>query len=244
MRSSSNIKSGIDCLFLTHQATGILLFFAFFPISLIANDLELSVKSSFESEYVFRGKGIAGPSIQPSIDFSLDSVYWGIWLNESVENQDQTAREIDLYVGTGSSIARVLDYDFGLTYYAYPKRTSADNSLEVFAGTSLELAFQPAVYLYYDFDLKRWTFIFTSNYLIELDNITEGLSLEPSWEWGYTKGSGEDEGFYGTAYLDLVHQITDHVTFRIGTRFSSAEKSIDSRHQHHLWWGCRFVSAF
>ena len=88
------------------------------PTTAVAD--ELSVNMSVVSQYVLRGGAeTSGPALQGGIDYEMASgLYVGTWWS-SLENEgDDTASELDFYVGYAGS-AGDFDYDLGVVYYHY-----------------------------------------------------------------------------------------------------------------------------
>lgn len=98
---------------------------------------------TFTNNYVFRGisQSDEGGAIQGGIDWSDDSgIYAGVW-GSSVDFDDDTDFELDLFVGYGDSLTEELSYDLSLIYYAYPGAPSGSDFdfFEVYGALSYDL---------------------------------------------------------------------------------------------------------
>lgn len=98
---------------------------------------------TFTNNYVFRGisQSDEGPAIQGGIDWSHESgVYAGVW-GSSVDFDDDTDFELDIFVGYSDQLVEDVTYDLSLIYYAYPGSDQALDFVEVYGALSYDLDF-------------------------------------------------------------------------------------------------------
>lgn len=96
------------------------------PLSSVAA-AEVSANVGVVSNYFFRGVTQTDDSaaVQGGLDYAHESgFYAGTW-GSTVDFNDGTSYELDLYAGYGGSIGN-LGYDVGYVYYAYPDADDAD----------------------------------------------------------------------------------------------------------------------
>lgn len=242
----------------------------------------LSVTGSFdfESEYVFRGKRFTQAAFQPSVEagYALGpgEAYAGMWTNlpinsDNVGGVSQTqGKEIDIYGGYLMPVTDMLAVDVGFTYYWYPDAAGTGDlgrSREIYVGVQGDVLLDPAVYVYYDFDLSQVVVEGSIGYSLPLvDYVGLPLSLdtlayvgylhadayngnqrtpgEPRWKNGYI--------YAGTA-ADLVYSISENLAFSVGVRLAgnndgtSGGPGGDSPQlgrETKLWWGSSLVFMF
>ena len=116
-----------------------------------AQSLTTNIAVGYESEYVFRGIELADESIQADLNLSYRDFYAGIWTNEALRSRDSS--EVDFYAGYEYAVSNELTADIGATVYHYH---NAEDTTEGYIGFAWEAVLTPAVYFYYDFDLKTF----------------------------------------------------------------------------------------
>lgn len=242
----------------------------------------LSVTGSFdfESEYVFRGKRFTQAAFQPSVEAGYaigpGEAYAGVWTNLPINSNNvggvsQTqGKEIDLFLGYALPVSDMLTVDTGFTYYWYPDAAGTGGvgrSREVYVGLQGDVLLDPAVYVYYDFDLSQVVVEGSIGYSLPLsDYVGLPLSLDTIAYVGYLhaeayngnqRNPGENRwknGFvYAGAASDLVYSISENLTFSIGVRLAGNNDgtaggpnggSPQLGGETKLWWGSSLVFAF
>ncbi len=84
------------------------------------NELELSARAGFASDYIYRGTTLSdhGPAAGAAFETRFDTLYAGSTV-ATVKLPTQPAAELTFAAGVRPKIATI-DFDFGVTYFAYP----------------------------------------------------------------------------------------------------------------------------
>jgi len=223
------------------------------------SDLSISGTFDFETEYVYRASKLADQSFQPSVEFGYPvlggDLYAGVWTNQPITPATTaitvggvpvgTARagignEIDFYAGYAYPVMDIVTIDVGATYYWYPESAglgAINHTTEVYIGVSADVLLSPAVYFYYDFDLKQTLVEFSIGYSLDLGEYlgAEGVSIDTGAYLGLLNtgdtsggadllgapGSDPSNGYtYGGVTADLVYAFSENVSGSIGVRWS------------------------
>ncbi len=208
--------------------------FTFGSLSTSAQDYTLTLDLGYESEYVFRGIKTADDTLMPAIEITWDSAYTGIWSAQPLKGNKFS--EFDLYVGMGIQGNDLVSFDVGGTWYYYPKVQGSPNTMEVYVGANINANFDPAIYLYYDFDLKATT--------VE-GSIGESfaLGLNTTFDAAAFLGHVEMEGFnysYIGLSADVVFSLNDKSSASVGVRYSDGNKDIEDE----VWFGGSVSTGF
>jgi uncharacterized protein (TIGR02001 family) len=223
------------------------------------DDISVSTTFGYESEYIFRGAKLDQQAFQPAIDVEYGNFYAGIWGSYGISSRERGGRETDFYAGYAFALDDQITLDFGSTYYYYSQDEGA--TFEIYGGAAWDVILEPAGYIYYDFDLKAWTFELSAGHSIE---IADKTSLDFSGHLGYQRfsRSGDLEArfqhFYAGVAADLTYAFNDNASFSIGPRLStsSVRNSGDGRALKQdpdftsvatrdlLWWGAAFTVGF
>ncbi len=212
---------------------------------------ELSVSSTFawESDYIFRGVRLADEYIAPSIDVSYGDFYAGIWAALPVESMkwDGTDQnEVDYYAGYGLGLSETISADFGFTYYTYPETTDdffgSGNTFEIYGGLSFDVPFSPAVYAFYDFDLKALTLEVSGGHSIDL---TEESAVDFSVYFGNVNPDSGGDYFYYGAGVSYNYSLTEHAAVSVGVNFYGADEAMEADgSKNKFTWGASFSAGF
>lgn len=222
------------------------------------SDLSISGTFDFETVYVYRAAKLADQSFQPSVEFGYPvlggDLYAGVWTNQPIVNatfavpfgvgRAPIGNEIDFYAGYAYPVTDIFTIDVGATYYWYPESAGAgaiNHTTEVYGGVSADVLLSPALYFYYDFDLKQTVLEFSIGYSLDLGEYVgaEGLSVDTGAYVGWLDagditgganlaplglaGVGADSGngyTYGGITADLVYAFSENVSGSIGVRWS------------------------
>lgn len=184
--------------------------------------LELTGEYSlgYESDYVFRGVRLGDEHFFPAVKVQAGDYYAGVWAALPLDKEDMP--EIDYYLGYGVELDELASLDFGVTYYTYPD--ISEETLEFYAGVAFDIAFSPAVYVFYDIDLEVFTIDASGVYSIEAgDNATVDLSgrlgyVDPDENTSLTEGY-----FYYEAGADYVFSISDNMSASVGVRYYGSD---------------------
>lgn len=217
----------------------------------LSADSKLSATSTlaFESEYIFRGEQLAGSSFQPSLDLAYPvlggQLYGGVWFSTEIESTLNN-NEIDYYAGYTQQITNAFSVDLGVTFYDYPNGTGADDESEVYFGLIGDFALSPALYFYYNADLKQYIAEASLSHSIDLSELLAGTSLELGVYGGLVEKKntafGEDDSwFYYGATADLVYQVNDTASLSLGGRLAGNNKSSSAKDEF-AWFG--FSTSF
>lgn len=204
-----------------------------------AQEVSWEANVGFESEYVFRGVQIAGPSIQGGIDGAAGDAYFGLWVNESLETADRLASEIDLYAGWGFAVDDTTTIDLGATLYHYPDFD--DETFEIYVGASFDTSLAPSIYAYYDFDVEALTLEGAIGHSVAIDD-TASVDFGLTLGWVDIDGAG-DYTYYG-ATADYVYSLSETSSVSFGVRYSNTDISGRPHSDGNLWGGFSFVAGF
>jgi uncharacterized protein (TIGR02001 family) len=233
-----------------------------------AEELSVSTTVGFESRYVFRGIQFAETSFQPAINLAYGNFYGGAWLNLPVGDDDLVVtpggEELDLFAGYSAPLGEGLTFDVGVTYYTFPDLASGffdlyeedgdglgANTIEAYAGLSLEAPLSPTLYVYRDFNFDTFTIQGGVSHSIPL---SEEFSFDIGGTLGYVVD--DDAGgdyLYGAATADLSYAISDDSSIAAGVRYGGSDIAggsiIDDSiagtfKSSGFWWGVGFSSEF
>lgn len=247
-----------------------------------ADEFSITTTFAYESEYLFRGIQLSDPAFQPSVEFGWGGAYLGLWTNQPIDDDDtfgfSTDNEIDIYFGYGFSMEWV-SFDVGMTYYWYPEAgpgfgafaADIDYTRELYVGAAFDVFFNPAVYVYYDFDLEAWTFEFSGGYSYDISEFVANSSLEFGAYLGFVGVDDLTAGFgppppagiefsngwtYWGLTLDWVYTFTDYASGSIGVRYSGnndggeddllvpGSNQVNNGKEDNFWWGVAFTAGF
>lgn len=233
------------------------------------SDLSISGTFDFETEYVYRASKLADQSFQPSVEFGYPvlggDLYAGVWTNQPItpatsigvapvfpfapaQVRTGIGNEIDFYAGYAYPVTDIFTLDLGATYYWYPEAAgfgAINHTTEVYFGVSADVLLSPAVYVYYDFDLKQTVVELSIGYSLDLGEYVgaEGLSFDTGAYIGFLNtgdvsggadllgipGSDPSNGYtYGGITGDLVYAFSENVSGSIGVRWSLNNDGADS----------------
>ena len=247
-----------------------LLAFALTGVSVSAHAEEFGVSTTlgFESRYVFRGVQFAETSVQPAVELSYGGFYGGVWFNLPVGDDDLVVtpggEELDLYAGYTAALGDGWSYDVGVTYYTFPDLASGffdifeedgdglgANTVEIFAGLSLDAPLSPTLYFYRDFMFDTFTIEGGVSHSVPL---TEKTSFDIGGALGYV--IDDDAGgdyLYGAASADVSYALSDDASLAAGLRYGGSDIAggsfIDdaiagTTKSSGFWWGLSISSSF
>lgn len=214
-------------------------------VSASAEELSISTTFAWESQYVFRGVGLAEDTFMPSVDLSYGGLYAGVWAALPVDTA--YGNEVDLYGGYAFDVSETIGLDFGATYYTYPDAQddffdSDVNTFEVFAGVNFALAFEPSVYVYYDFDLEALTFEVAGGQSFDVSDVS---AVEVSAALGYVEPDAGSGYYYYSLGAAYVYNFTDAAYMSLFTNFyGSEEETMIGADKTELSFGFAFGAGF
>ena len=211
------------------------------PDGVKAQELSADATLRFESEYVFRGDYLDGPSLQPSLDLGYGNAYVGVWTSQGLEEDRGDVSEFDYYGGYTFDVSEVVDLDVGGIVYHFPDATSDSNfDYEPYIGIALDTLLNPSLYGYYVFgedpDNDFYSLIGSVSHSFDLSPYTvEGLSFDVEAFGGTTEDFGGTRYLYYGASGDFVYTINEVSDVSIGVRATDVDEEEVSRAS--LWWG-------
>ena len=209
---------------------------AFTP--LVAEELTIESVFAFESEYSFRGVKLGGAQLQPGIEAAYGPGYAGVWSSSSLKS-GESLNEVDLYGGFEFQVAPELAFDVGFTYYWYPNVAGEEATREVYIGTGMDLPFEPAFYVFYDFDLEDWILETSIGESFPLEG---PLAIDVGAYLGYYIADGAPDYWYYGLTADLVYEINPNASVSVGGRYAGNSESILPNNQ--VYWGAAATLAF
>jgi len=184
-------------------------------------DYSLSSDLTYASEYIFRGVQLGDTTLHPSIEFTQNDFYLGMWAAlpiDQVESKGWT-NEFDFYAGYSKELSDKASLDLGVTYYYYPDG-NVDESTEAYLGLTFDVGgFTPAFYGYYDFDLEVYTLQGSVGYSIPMAGA--GTSLDLSATYGYVEPDQADSYSYYGASAQIPYKLNENATLTVGVHYAS-----------------------
>lgn len=209
----------------------------------VMNDISFTTSVGYVSEYAsFRAQKRSAHAIQSTVEanyaFSQDwDAYAGIFTNSPAKGDYMT--EVDPYLGVSFKVYDDTTLDMGVTHYRYIKNDTFFNrshSTEIFLGASFDSILSPALYAFYDFNLKQVVIESSIGYRLDLAeygfnrlSIDSGLYtgyLHAS-NWGRVDGMRKNHYWYMGAKADLVIKINENSVLRVGPRVSANDNGKD-----------------
>jgi len=224
---------------------------------LLASSLEkfsASLTAGFESEYVFRGKSLAGASFNPEVDMAYDvgygfGVYAGVWANTPVNSSIEN--EIDVYAGINYEIKN-FTFDLGYIAYMYSGETSNSNEIKFAVAYDTvdylgEFNVSPMLAYYYDFTLGVNTLEAGAAYSAPVtkwiaDRNWGTIDLAAAYGWATTAHEGYS---YVMLSADAVVAINSYAKISAGIRYSyNNDYTAADPTASRLWFGTALVIGF
>lgn len=206
-----------------------------------AQELSISTTVAWESDYVFRGVGLAEEYFAPAIDISYGDFYAGIWAALPVDSE--FGNEVDYYAGYGFGLSETVSADVGFTYYTYPDAgddffDSDVNTFEIYGGVSFEAPLSPAAYVFYDFDLEALTLELSGGHSVE---VSEKGTVDLTGFLGYVDADGFDWYYYGLG-ASLTHSFTDNASASVFVNWYGSEEDTIMGDDNELSFGVSFTA--
>ncbi len=187
-------------------------------------DVDFKATVSFNSEYIFRGEQFAKHNVAGGIEASSGGFYAGAWAilpTEDDFNAYQT--EIDVYGGYGFDLTESVYADVGVTGYIFngPQLLGTnDDSVEVYAGLSLNAPLKPSLYGFYDFENEAATVEASLEYSLPFGRTDFNLGVTG----GYTDAKGNLEDYaYFRADAELVYNFNRQASIGVGGHWAISE---------------------
>ena len=146
-----------------------------------------TITQAITSDYFFRGVRLAGPSLQPAIEFTRKTLSLGAWSNVALTHTAKPANpEVDLYGAFRiRSANEAVELVPGFTLYTYPRAHRSDEiyrtTFEPSVGANIDvhgLRLTPKVY--YDFTLEGATCELSAALALALKSLGTELDLNAS----------------------------------------------------------------
>ena len=194
----------------------------------------LSGDLTFGSQYINRGVKLADNTFHPSVEAGFDDFYIGIWgaLPTEKRGSEGYIDEWDVYGGYRFSLSDDLSLDIGATFYYYPI-DEVEDTFEPYVGLTWALdAWSPAVYVFYNVDLKNWTGQGSLGYSIPI--ASAGTSLDLTATYGYVMPDvGDSYSYYGVSAV-VPYQISDSAALSAGLHW--ATNTIDGAEDNFFYF--------
>lgn len=235
----------------------------------VASKLSLSNTIAFESQYMFRGHGIADHSIQASVAGNYElfkgSLYGNVWTGVPVGNNASSfAHEVDFTIGYKLPMSEKYTLDFGCFHYWYPDNTAgavANRTNEFYAGVSYNgFCINPAAYLYYDINLETITGELSAGYGWDLTKVGfQKTTLDLLGSLGAVSANDADgdqiDGKTHNGYMyycltaDVTYHFNDDSLAAVGVRYAGnndnqATGNAVYDREDNIWWGMKFTVGF
>jgi len=146
-----------------------------------------TLTSTAASDYFFRGVRLAGPSLQPALEFGRGAWSGGMWSNVALNHTSKPSNpEIDFYgafrARTGSEAVELVP---GFTLYTYPRAQRSDGihrtTFEPNIAANIDVhGLRLTPKLYYDLTLEGPTYELSAAVAIALKSLGTELDLSGS----------------------------------------------------------------
>lgn len=214
------------------------------------DDLSLTLSTGYATEYFHRATKQSRHTIQAKGEMAypihdLADVYAGFWSNNPLT--ENFASEIDLYAGMNYMFYDGFTFDFGYTHYRYRAGTNLYNKTktnEIYIGLASDVIFNPAVYFYYNFELKAVVLDFSAGYKFNLaevfnsnNNTLNRLYVDTGVSAGWYRSTQFQDNdprnatvnyAFFTLQSDLIFMINDHANVKTGIRYAVNSESKDN----------------
>lgn len=221
-----------------------------------------SLAADYESEFIFRGKQLAGNVVSPSVDLGYDigsgfAAYVGWWGCYSTDEGDYT--ENDLYAGITYTIEN-FTVDFGYTAYLYPSGSNENELKLALSYDTSELlgdfAVSPYVAGYYNLTYSGTVIEAGLSYSAPVTKWLIGQNwgtLDIAGFGGYADycaGMSDHGGYaYAGASIDAGFAISETIGFSIGARYACNNDGDDGYaaregKENNLWFGVKTSLSF
>jgi len=176
------------------------------PGKAMAKDWSLTLDSTFNSYYVWRGVRLNnGPVWQPSATFGYKGLSLNVWGNfdlDNVNGYEFEFSEVDYTASYGFSLGPV-GLEFGVIYYDFPA-SGASSTTEIYGSASLNVLLTPTLKIYKDVDVSEGLYanLGISHSFKLAKNV--GLDLGLSVGWGDKDGNAFVYGAAKEGLADLM----------------------------------------
>ncbi len=203
------------------------------PVVANKSSYSVTVDFPYAQTYVFRGLKLADNSLQPSIKYSSDLFYVGVWSNAPLDRGYEL--ELDYSAGHNFALSKNWSLDAGATLYTYPglDTPGADRTtFEPYLGLNGSIGVvSSGSYVYYDCTLKAFTAQQTFGYTIASDSRTTFSLLGTI---GHVAPDVGPTYTYGGVGLTVSFKLFDKATLNLGGQYATHDMhSIDDTH----FWG-------
>jgi len=230
----------------------------------VLSKFSASATVDYESEFIFRGKELAGPVISPELDLSYDigagvGAYVGWWGCYSTDGSGY--EENDLYVGLTYDIEN-FSFNLGYTVYTYPADGSINEHEFKFCASYDtsdllgDFAISPYVAGYYNLTYSGTTIEGGLSYSAPITEWIIGEkwgSLDLSVFCGYSdyiEGMSDNGGYvYAGMKADFSVKITEYWSISTGIRYACNNDNdggyvARAGKEENLWFGAATSIGF
>jgi uncharacterized protein (TIGR02001 family) len=193
------------------------------------------VTGAVNSQYMFRGVRLGGPSFNPAVEYDNGDLAVGVWSNIPIKDKvkGQSDPEFDFYGSYKLELVKdTLNWQPGFTAYTYPNAKRADGFYRATFEPNVALNYTvsgitltPKVY--YDFVLKGPTLELGAAYTVPLKDMGTELDFVATagtYKWtNAAPGQGADVKNYGNYVLGgvtLPFQVTKDSKITLGWAYT------------------------
>jgi uncharacterized protein (TIGR02001 family) len=223
----------------------------------VEDNLQFTVSTGFESEYVYRGEELADNVATLGLEVQYKALYAGLIGISEVTSLEDFDGEVDLYIGAQFGDVLGASLDVGVLTYTYPNATTSlgqtNYSIEPYVGIVFDdLLLTPSGYVYYDIQREAITLEARLSETFTTENslpLIGKISITPSAYFGYTdindfspKGLNIEEAYqYAGVNLNVSFNLGP-VLVSGGPRYSHTDDS--SFDANELYWGTNVALFF
>lgn len=229
----------------------------------IIENFSVSIAANYETEFIFRGKKLAGSTVSPAVDISYDlgqgfGIYAGWWACYSADSEGY--EENDIYAGITYSIKN-FTIDLGYIAYLYPTynaNPSTENEAKIMISydTSEFLGdynVSPYLAFYYNFTCSGTTLEAGLSYVAPVSKWLIGENwacIDMKVYYGWNDIAGYDvplHNAYGYAGFEIngVLSITEYFSVSVGMRYAYCnDYTYQDPTASRLWMGSSVSIGF
>ncbi|MBP7792126.1 MAG: hypothetical protein KA120_03595 [Candidatus Goldbacteria bacterium] len=209
----------------------LIVFFLFSGFNLgFCNDLSFDFTMIGTTKYLWRGQKLYDKyCFQPNLNINLENFTFNYWASYPFEKENYLESDFTFFAYDTMPYIDVIQLNAGCIIYTFPNSSKeTKNSLEIFAGISLDTLFTPYMKLYYDAVLGKGYFLEggISYNIIKLDSFASNLYASTGYnfnQWNYSPSFTAlfliPEFIYSLSLLDIM--ISSNIQISLSDQYNN-----------------------